>query len=315
RFAASQGIGCVHEVNAPHIAPFDDLALIAELTSSEPLPTVVGYWGELFGGDADAEAVSGYAGDLNVDGSIGSHTAYLRDAYADAPTRGYGYLNAEQIGKHVAYCTERTLQAGFHVIGDAALDAVVDGLRRASAEVGREELIRCRHRLEHVEMPSAEVTDTIAELGVVASVQPAFDAAWGAAGQLYEQRLGTRAQRMNPFASFHDAGVVLAFGSDSPVTPMNPWAGVRAAVFHSNRDERLDVRTAFDAATVGGHRAGRRDDAGVLTPGSPATYAVWEAPTPLDRGLPNLTSDGPLPSCVSTVVDGAPIFSTSEGQR
>lgn len=316
RFAASQGIGCVHEVNAPHIAPFDDFALIAELTASEPLPTVVGYWGELLGGEVDAEAVSGYAGDLNVDGSIGSHTAYLRDSYADAPTRGYGYLTAEQIGEHVAYCTDRNLQAGFHVIGDAALDAVVDGLRLAAAEVGREEFIRCRHRLEHVEMPSAEVTDTIAELGVVASVQPAFDAAWGAAGQLYEQRLGaTRARRMNPFASFHDAGVVLAFGSDSPVTPMNPWAGVRAAVFHSNPDERLDVRTAFDAATAGGHRAGRRDDVGVLTPGSPATYAVWEAPTPLDRGLPNLTGDGPLPSCISTVVDGAPIFSTSEGKR
>ena len=29
------------------------------------------------------------------------------------------------------------------------------------------------------------------------------------------------------------AGVPLAFGSDSPVTPVDPWAGVRAAVEHT----------------------------------------------------------------------------------
>ena len=38
--------------------------------------------------------------------------------------------------------------------------------------------------------------ETLAELGVVASVQPAFDAAWGRPGELYEQRLGPdRARR------------------------------------------------------------------------------------------------------------------------
>ena len=72
---------------------------------------------------------------------------------------------------------------------------------------------------------------------------------------------------MNPFGSMHRAGVVLAFGSDSPITPIDPWAGVRAAVLHHAEDERLTVRAAFNAHTRGGHRArarrrGRRPRAG-----------------------------------------------------
>lgn len=310
RFAASRGIGSVHELNAPHIAPYDDFALLVELTAGEALPDVVCYWGELMGGEVPVDAVQGFAGDLTVDGSIGSRTAHLRMPYADADTQGHLYLNAGQIAGHVAHCTDGGVQAGFHVIGDAALDEVIEGLRLAADVVGSEAMARCRHRLEHVEMPSPEAIETMADLGVVASVQPAFDAAWGFPGGLYQQRLGAgRAEQMNPFASLHDAGVALAFGSDTPVTPLDPWGAVRAAVCHSNPAERVDVATAFEAATVGGHRAARRDDAGTLVPGQAATYAVWDVPQGLSRGLPDLAAPGGAsPQCLRTVVDGTQVF-------
>jgi predicted amidohydrolase YtcJ len=314
RFAASQGIGCVHELNAPHIAAVDDFTLLNELAASEPLPEVVCYWGELFGGDVPVDAVQGFAGDLTVDGSIGSRTARLRESYADSDDRGHLYLDAGQIGDHVAHCTRSGVQAGFHVIGDAALDEVVDGLRRAAAAVGRDAMVRCRHRLEHVEMPSSVALVLMEELGVVASVQPAFDAAWGAAGGLYEQRLGgQRSATMNPFADFRDAGVELAFGSDSPVTPLDSWAAVRAAVCHSRPEQRLDAATAFAAATVGGHRAARRDDVGMLIPGKSATYAVWDVAGDLHEGLPDFTDTGTSsPRCTRTVVAGTEVFTASE---
>ena len=265
RRAASQGITSVHELNAPHIALFEDFAALRQLRRTHPLPEVVPYWGEFRGGDADDPALLGFAGDLCADGAIGSRTACLHQPYADADTSGHLYLDSDDVAKHVVHCTERGLQAGFHVIGDRALEEVLTGLRRAEEMVGSDALIGARHRLEHVEMPSQEALSTLAELGVVASVQPAFDAAWGAPGGLYERRLGAeRAGAMNPFASMHKAGVVMAFGSDSPVTPLDPWAGVQAAAFHSNADERLSVETAFEAATRGGHRARRLDDAGVL---------------------------------------------------
>ena len=67
----------------------------------------------------------------------------------------------------------------------------------------------------------------------------------------------------------------LALGSDSPVTPLDPWGTVRAAAFHRTPAHRISARAAFTAHTRGGWRAVGRDDAGVLVPGAPADYAVW----------------------------------------
>ena len=99
------------------------------------------------------------------------------------------------------------MQAGFHCIGDDAVAAAVEGLRRAAAELGTEAVRRARHRLEHVELVAARDLPTLADLGVAASVQPAFDAAWGSPGELYEHRLGAeRARTMNPFARWPGPG-------------------------------------------------------------------------------------------------------------
>ena len=78
---------------------------------------------------------------------------------------------------------------------------------------------------------------------------------------------------LNPYAALLRAGVPLAFGSDSPVTPLDPWGTVRAAAFHRTPEHRISVRAAFTAHTRGGWRAVGRDDAGVLVPGAPADYA------------------------------------------
>ncbi len=66
---------------------------------------MVGYWGEL-GGAARALELGalGAAGDLFADGSLGSHTAYLRTVYEDADHRGKAYLTAEQVRDHVLAC-------------------------------------------------------------------------------------------------------------------------------------------------------------------------------------------------------------------
>jgi len=101
-----------------------------------------------------------------------------------------------------------------------------------------------------------------------------------------------------------------AFGSDSPTTAVSPWAAVRAAVLHHADDERLTGAEALAAHTTGGAYAARRDGAGVLAVGQPATYAVWETPAGLGSdGLPALADDAPLPVCVETVVQGTAIYS------
>ena len=143
----------------------------------------MGYWGEAaaLGGVDRARSLGarGAAGDLFADGSIGSHTAALRDPYADADHAGHGYLDAAEVRDHVVACTEAGLQAGFHAIGDGALDVVVAGIDEAAERVGADRLRAARHRIEHVEMLAPEHLPVLARLGVVASVQPAFDRLWG----------------------------------------------------------------------------------------------------------------------------------------
>ena len=315
--AASRGLTSVHEVNAPHISPHSDFAALRAIADETAVPEVVPYWGALHGGDADAESdgLLGFAGDLCVDGAVGSRTACMHEPYADADTSGHLYLDHTQVADHVVHCTERNLQAGFHVIGDRAMTETIAGMEEAARQLGVDAMVRARHRLEHAEMPSSEAIQAMSSLGIVASVQPAFDAAWGAPGALYEQRLGAeRAVPMNPFGSMHRAGVTVAFGSDSPVTPLDPWAGVRAAVLHHDERERLTIDVAFDAHARGGHRARRDDAAGVLKPGAAATYVVWrnEADDVAASVLPTLRSDSELPTCLRTVVAGSAAYDAQQ---
>ncbi|MCW2501271.1 MAG: amidohydrolase [Frankiales bacterium] len=322
--AAALGIACVHECAGPDISGEDDFTALLAL---EHGVTRIGYWGELGAVDKARQlGAAGAAGDLFVDGALGSRTACLSGDYLDAPGQGHAYLDAARVAAHVAACTGAGLQAGFHAIGDAALQAVVDGFDAAAAQVGPDAVRAARHRVEHVEMVTPAQVEVLARLGVVASVQPAFDARWGGEAGMYVQRLGRdRALAMNPFAALAGAGVALALGSDSPVTPLDPWGTLRAAVRHRTPGSGLSARAAFSAHTRGGWRAARRDGEGELMPGAPATFAVWEVEgelvvqTPDQRvagwstdpragvsGLPDL--DGADPRCRRTVVAGRSIW-------
>ncbi|MFM9698715.1 amidohydrolase [Streptomyces europaeiscabiei] len=325
--AVSLGIGSLHECAGPEISSEDDFTGLLRLAAEEPGPRVVGYWAERDVDRARALGAVGAAGDLFVDGALGSHTACLHEPYADAAHTGTAYLDAVAVAAHVVACTEAGLQAGFHAIGDAAVASVVEGVRQAAEKVGLARVRAARHRVEHVEMLTPETVAAFAELGLTASVQPAFDALWGGEEGMYAQRLGVeRARTLNPFAALLRAGVPLAFGSDSPVTPLDPWGTVRAAAFHRTPEHRVSVRAAFTAHTRGGWRAIGRDDAGVLVPGAPADYAVWRTgelvvQAPDDRvarwstdprsgtpGLPDLSPGADLPVCLRTVVAGRTVF-------
>ena len=315
---AAAGIVAVHECAGPDIGGAEDWQ---ELRATEHGVEVVGYWGEAVSSSAQARALigetgaRGLAGDLFVDGALGSHTAWLREPYADAPNRtGNCYLEPDGIAEHLIACTEAGVTAGFHVIGDAAVRAVVDAVRVLVERFGAPAVARCGHRLEHLEMVSAEQAATLGQCGITASMQPNFDAVWGGPDGMYARRLGSgRAGLLNPFSLLASAGVPMAFGSDAPVTSIDPWATVRAASHHQTKGSAISVRAAFAAATRGAWRAGGERDgvSGTLAPGAPASYAVWEG----GGGQERSDSGSQLVLDVSAPADSVQRWSTDSRSR
>ncbi|MFI2713530.1 amidohydrolase [Micromonospora sp. NPDC018662] len=319
--AASLGIAAVHECGGPDISDEEDFTGLLGM-SGAGVPEVYGYWGELLGAARARElGAVGAGGDLFADGALGSRTAHVSAAYLDGEPGacGHGYVSAEQVRDHLLDCAAHGMQGGFHAIGDAAIGTVLAGFAAAAEKVGTERLRAARHRVEHAEIMSKRLIAGFVEFGVVASMQPAFDRLWGGAGRMYESRLGlARSWESNPMGAMHGVGVALAFGSDSPVTPLDPWGSVRAAAAHHNPSQRMSVRAAFAAHTRGGWRAVHLDNEGVLALGAPATFAVWDAPAGVERGLPVVLAADPelrgpddptpLPVCRATVLRGDVIY-------
>ncbi|MEP6559819.1 MAG: amidohydrolase family protein [Nakamurella sp.] len=336
RSAAANGITEVHECAQDDVTGRADLAGLLAL--SGPIP-VRGYLAaaitdpEQAGELLAATGAHALGGDLTVDGAIGSHTAALSSPYLDNPDScGARYLAEQQIADHLLACTLAGVQAGFHAIGDDAVSAVAAALREVMARLGENATVRlagCAHRIEHAEMIDDAAIGTLAATGMVASMQPLFDAAWGGPDGLYSRRLGPdRAAAMNPFATMATAGIALAFGSDAPVTPADPWAAVQAAAHHRTPGSEISPRAAFTAHTRGGHRAAGRTDRGIGTigVGAPAHLAIVEAgqlvrpaadpkiarwsTDPRSRVplLPDLTPGVTLPRTLATIVAGNVVF-------
>ena len=336
RAAAERGIVAVHEMSLPGTDTRAGLAHLLARTAdpASGLPLVVGYRGELCETTTDVTALleevpglTGVGGDVPVDGSLGSRTAALGAPYADDPDGGSGllHLTAEQITTHVLAATRAGLQAGFHAIGDRALDEVLLGLRTAADIEGLAAVRALGHRVEHAPLVGAAQLAALVLLGLRVSVQPAFDARWGGPDGMYAARLGaTRAADTTPLADLAGAGVPLALGSDAPVTPFDPWGAVAGALWLSSVDQRVSARAAFRAHTRGGWRLANLDHtgAGEIRVGAPAHLAVWRAAhlavqgpqapgtswstdvragTPL---LPALGPDEPVPTCHMTLRDG-----------
>ncbi|MEV4131898.1 amidohydrolase family protein [Dactylosporangium sp. NPDC049742] len=314
--AASLGIASVHECGGPGTSGEDDF--VAAMSHGLWLPEVYGLWGEP---NAAAKAKElgavGAAGDLYADGALGARTAHLSSAYLDGrdergqrvDEHGHGYLTAGQVTEHVVDCVRHGMQGGFHAIGDQAIVTVLDGFAGAAKQVGVERIRAGRHRIEHVELLDKQAIARLVDFGIVASVQPAFDRLWGGERGMYAQRLGkARSLASNPIGALAGVGVLLAFGSDSPVTDLDPWGSCRAAMRHHNPVQRIGAKAAFAAHTRGGWRAVGIDDEGVLNPGWSATFAVWDTADDISEVLHTDSN----PQARVTVLRGRPIHSRQE---
>jgi hypothetical protein len=270
--AASRGVVALCALEGGQLFGPDDVRVLMGIQDRLPLETFV------FPQVASAAMVRELGlprlgGCLLVDGSLGSRTAALSEPYADVPTtRGELYFADDDLMALVLAAHAAGLQVALHAIGDRAVRQVLDAYEAALGEYPRP---NCRHRVEHAELVADEDMDRAAELGVVLSMQPAFEWYWGGPGRMYESRLGERYRRTNRLRTPLSRGIVLAGGSDSDITPINPLLGIAAAMNHPTEGERLSFGQALGMFTTGAAASVfAEDDRGTLEVGKWASFTA-----------------------------------------
>ena len=237
---------------------------------------------------------------LFADGTLGSRTAALlepieREAGRPLPPgteRGVWMTPPERLAELARRAADHGIACQVHAIGDHAVRAALDAL---SPTVGR---VPLAPRVEHVQLVDPADLARFAGAGIAASVQPIHlrsDAA--AARRLW----GARAERNGyPWASLVRGGAIVAFGTDAPVEPIDPWPGLEMAATRRSPDwpagtstfgpaERLDLAAALRAQCIGGPASARQADRGRLVPGSRADLVVVPAAAlgePVEPGGP-----------------------------
>jgi predicted amidohydrolase YtcJ len=252
-----------------------------------------------------------------LDGSLGSHTAAMVQPYADAPANS-GLPRYEQAALN--QMTQDRLaagfQIGFHAIGDKAvqmgLDAFAEAEKAAHANgtKARDGSEDYRLRIEHAQVTNPQQVARFRELKIIASMQPSHlltDMHWALS------RLGdARAAHSYAWAEFLNHGVTLAFGTDYPVEPVQPFRGIYAAITRKSEvgkqeyypAQKLAIEQAIAAYTTGSAYAEFAEkEKGRLAPGMLADFVV------LDRDLTAIPAPQILGTRVlRTVVGGKTVY-------
>lgn len=251
-----------------------------------------------------------------VDGSLGSHTAAMLNAYTDAPTdRGLLVNSREDLYRWTLAADRAGLQVMVHAIGDRANRMQLDIFQQVAAENGPRDR---RFRIEHAQHLAPADVPRFAALRVIASMQPYHlidDGRWA------EPMIGPRRTATTyAFRQLLDSGAQLAFGSDWFVAPPTPLLGIYAAVTRRTLDdkhpqgwvpaEKITVQEALQAYTVTAAYASFEEDVkGTLQPGKLADFVI------LSHDLTQVPpAEIPRVQIVATYVGGHAVYQSSNGQ-
>lgn len=221
---------------------------------------------------------------LFADGALGPHTAAMFDPYVDeGKNRGILNLDGEAIFEIGCQAAECGLGLAVHAIGDRANHEALNGFTRLRAYEREHGLPGLRHRMEHVQLLHPQDAGRLAELEVIASMQPIHATS---DMPVADHGWGSRCRLAYAWQTQRHAGARLAFGSDAPVESPNPFWGLHAAVTRRRADgspgpegwypeQRLTFQEALEGFTLGpAYAAGMEDRLGRLEPGYLADLVV-----------------------------------------
>lgn len=208
---------------------------------------------------------------LFIDGSLGARTALLSEPYSDDNTSGNLVIEESEYFKICKNADQQNLQIATHAIGDRALDIVLDTYA----------LLKNRHRIEHVSIIRKDQILKIKDVGATIVTQPHFVITdfW------ILNRVGEeRAEQVYPFLELIENNVPVAFSTDAPVEPIDPWQTVYAAVtrgefekvplFEKSKSQRLSLEDALYLYTQSSAKAILDNNIGSLEQGKYADFII-----------------------------------------
>jgi predicted amidohydrolase YtcJ len=308
---SSLGITAVHACDAPSYALGEDLSVLQDIEKEGKLPIrVLCYHDEL----PNYTFKSGYGDDkisfaglkLFMDGSLGGHTAALRQPYSDeTSTKGQSNHTDDELEKMITFAHKRGIQVQIHAIGDRGIEQILDVLEKIIEKNGKPAL---PYRINHAIVCPPDLLDRIAKISAVVDVQPtqAFTDRFMAPLRLGPQRM----LYSYCYKKMFDKGIVLTGSSDAPIEDPNPWIAIWTAVCLSDIDgtplrgfdpgEKLTLEEALRIFTVNPWVAvGKGGEFGVIKKGSRADFAV------IDGNPMNIEKDELRNVCTkATFVDG-----------
>lgn len=219
-----------------------------------------------------------------MDGVVDGHTAYLREPYERPPYDcGMAVYDQEELDRRVTMALDKGYRAHFHAIGDAAIDMAINSCQAAQNFVEGDDF---RNQITHLQVCHEDQADRMADLGIMAVVNPY----WHYKTELYEPLefpfLGKeRAEHMYYLGSYQRRGIVMSSASDFPVTiPPDTMDCLHMMVNrfdhkHSKEayfpEECISVEDALRVLTINGaYQLDIEDHKGSIEPGKDADF-VW----------------------------------------
>ncbi|WP_434317342.1 amidohydrolase [Leifsonia sp. P73] len=176
------------------------------------------------------------------DGSLNTRTALCLHPYPDGG-HGVANLTPAELLADLRFAAGNGIEPAVHAIGDEANRLALDAF----------EALGAGGRIEHAQLIDPADIPRFAALGVVASVQPehAMDDR-----DVADRLWAGRAADAFPLAALLASGARLAFGSDAPVAPLDPWGAVASAAGRTrdgrepwHPEQRIPVEAALAAST------------------------------------------------------------------
>lgn len=225
------------------------------------------------------------------DGVVDACTAALTQPYATNTITTDPLWTAEQLNPVVRRADEGGIQCALHAIGDEAIKIAINAIAQLKSNSKR-------HRIEHLELATAEDSKRLADLGIIASVQPVHSDP--AILRAWPRLIGKeRLERAFAYKEFLDHGATLALGTDTPGAHYAPFQNLYVATTRKSAKEpaandepvnghfKIGLCDAISAATYGAaYSCFAEGRTGSLKKGLQADFVVldmkFEAETLLD---------------------------------